>query len=230
MSMWEIEALIENAVQLISKSEKDNLHKRSFIWNLYEIQGQFDCSFTNFRVMSILLETGYTKTISIEEHSDFPKNSSYFEALKTKDFEFINTKVGEKWDADNPVAAYWDKNTGLLYYDLGTPLWEELEKERPQELALYDLGFEIIKEAHEQKDKNGVYDWTAFLINYGLNYFEQTQSIAVLKEQYFKTIKNIFKTYDFADYAIMHQSLEVMKTPEDWLREEESAFIEWFNA
>lgn len=229
MSMWEIEALIENSIQLISKSEKDMAHQRSMIWNLYEIQGQFDCSFTNFRVINILLETGYTKKIPIEKHPDFSKNSSYFEALKSKDFEFINAKAGKKWSADNPVAAYWDQKTGFIYYDLGTLLWERLETEVPQEWALYDLGLEIIKEANEQKDKSGVYDWTAFLINYGLNYFEQSQSIETLKEHYFKTIKSIFKVYDFSDYEAMHRSLEVMKSPEDWLGEEESKFIEWFN-
>ncbi|MBL4648366.1 MAG: hypothetical protein JKY03_01450 [Aureispira sp.] len=230
MSMWEIEALIENAIQLISKSEKDNLHKRSIIWNLYEIQGQFDCSFTNFRVIKLLLETGYTKRILIEEHPEFSKNTTYFKQLKTKDFEFIHTRPNEKWSADNAVAAYWDKKTGFIYYDLGAPLWESLEAEIPQEFALYDLGLEIIKEAHEQKHKKGVYDWTAFLINYGLNYFEQTESIAVLEEQYFETIKSIFKAYDFSDYATIHLSLEVMKSPEDWLGEEESKFIEWFNS
>lgn len=229
MSMWEIEALVENAIQLITKSEKDTLKKRLIIWNLYEIQDQFDCSFTNFRVMDLLLQTGYTKTISIEEHPDFSKNNSYFEELKSKDFEFINVKVGKKWDPDNPVAAYWDQKTGFIYYDLGSPLWEELEGEKPQELALYDLGLEIIKESHEQKDKNGVYDWTAFLINYGLNYFEQSQSLEVLKEQYFKTIKSIFKAYDFSDYKAIHRSLELMQSPEDWLGDEESKFIEWFN-
>lgn len=230
MSMWEIEALIEGAVQIVCKSEKDNLYKRAIIWNLYETQGQFDCSFTNFRVINLLLEAGYTKTISIKEHPDFSENTTYFEALKTKDFEFINKKVGQKWSADNPVAAYWDKKTGLIYYDLGSPLWEKLEKETPKEFALYDLGLEIIKEADEQNYKNGVYDWTAFLINYGLNYFEQNETIEVLKETYFKTIKRIFKKYDFSDHEVMHRSLEVMKSPEDWLGEEESEFIEWFNS
>lgn len=81
--------------------------------------------------------------------------------------------------------------------DLVAPLWESLEAKIFQELALYDLGLEIIKEVHEQKHKNGVYDWTAFLINYGLNHFEQTESIVVLKERYFETIKSIFKTYNF---------------------------------
>ncbi len=228
--MWEIEALIEGAVQLIYKSEKEPLQKRSIIWNLYETQGQFDCSFTHFRVMDILLETGFTKMMPIEEHPQFSKNTAYFKALKTKDFEFLNNKIGEKWSADNPVAAYWEKKSGFIYYDLGSPFWEQLEAEVPQELALYDLGLEIIKEAHEQKDKNRVYDWTAFLINYGLNYFEQTESIEVLKEKYFETIKGIFTAYNFSDYTIMHRSLEVMKSPEDWLGEEESKFVVWFNA
>jgi hypothetical protein len=228
--MWEIEALIEGAIQLVYKSKKEPLHKRSVIWNLYETQGQFDCSFTHFRVMNILLETGYTKTLSIEEHPLFLENSSYFEALKTKNFEFLNLKVGKEWGADNPIAAYWDKKTDLLYYDLGSPFWEQLEEEIPQELVLYDLGLEIIKEAHEQKQKNVVYDWTAFLINYGLNYFKQTESIDVLKEKYFETIKEIFKGYDFSDYTVMHPSLELMKAPEDWLGEEESKFVEWFNS
>ena len=63
-----------------------------------------------------------------------------------------------------------------------------------------------------------------------LNYFEQTSSIEVLKEQYFKAIKTIFTSYDFSDYEVMHQSLEVMTAPQDWQEEEESKFIVWFNS
>lgn len=230
MSMWEIEALIEGAIQIVCKSKKEKKYKRSLIWNLYEIQGQFDCSFTNFRVISLLLETGYTKSISLEEHPLYAEKSSYFKTLKTKKTDFINVKVDEKWAADNPVAAYWDQSTARIYYDLGSPLWEQLEEEKPKELPLYDLGLEIIKEADEQNYENGVYDWTAFLINYGLNYFERTEPIEHLKEKYFKTIKLIFNQYDFSDYDIMHPSLEVMKSPADWLEKEESEFIIWFNS
>lgn len=230
MSMWEIEALIENAVRLTSASKKDNKSKRSIFWNLYELQGQFDCSFTNFRVMDLLLKMGYTKTISLEKHPEYLKHKTYFEELKTKDFEFINTQVGKKWSADNPTAAYWDKKTGLIYYDLGAPLWEQLEAERPKELALYDLGLDIIKEANEQKNKEGVYNWTAFLINYGFSYFEPKESIELLKENYFKTIKQIYNQYDFSNYEPMHDSLEVMKPPLDWLGQAENEFIKWFHS
>lgn len=230
MSMWEIEALIEDSVRLISQSQKEKERKRLIIWNLYELQAQFDCSFTNFRVMPLLLENAYTKTIPIEAHPDFSSHSTYFETLRTKNFEFINVKIGQSWSADNPTAAYWDKKTNLIYYDLGSPLWEQLEKDKPQDIELYELGLEIIKEAHEQKNKNGVYNWTAFLINYGLNYFQQKESIAVLKEKYFKVIRVIFEQYDFTNHDPMHPSLEVLKTPTDWLGEEENEFIKWFNS
>jgi len=229
MSMWEIEALIEDAVKLIGKSKKDIERQRSIIWNLYDIQGQFDCSFTNFRVMNILLESGYTKTLRPEKHPNFLDNNVYFEELKTKDFEFINVQIGKAWTAGNPVAAYWNKKEGFIYYDFGSPLWQQLEEEVPQKFAFYDLGLEIIQEAHEQKYKNMVYDWTAFLINYGLNYFEQKESIEVLKKKYFTDMKYIFTQYDFSDYTIMHHSLEVMKSPQDWMEEEASQFIQWFN-
>lgn len=230
MSMWEIEALIENSVRLISQSEKGKQRKRIIIWNLYEIQSQFDCSFTNFRVMPLLLENAYTKTIQIENYPNFSAHSAYFEMLKTKKFEFVNVKIGKPWGANNPTAAYWDKNTHLIYYDFGSPLWEQLEESKPQDIELYELGLEIIQEAHEQKDRNAVYDWTAFLINYGFNYFEQKEPISVLKEKYFYSIKTILNQYDFTNYDPMHRSLEVMKTTTDWLGEKENEFIKWFNS
>ncbi|WP_156039710.1 hypothetical protein [Aureispira sp. CCB-QB1] len=230
MSMWEIEALIEEAVRLIDKSQKEKKYKRSIIWNLYEIQGQFDCSFTNFRVIQLLLKNGYTKTIQIEEHPSFSKHTAYFDALKTKEFEFIHVNVDKVWSSDNPVAAYWDQKSKSIYYDFGSPLWDQLEEDSPQEFDLYDLSLEIILEAHEQKDKNRVYDWTAFLINYGLNFFKPNHSIDFLKETYFRAIKAIFQQYDFSSYKAMHPSLEIMEAPLEWLGEEENDFLQWFNS
>ncbi|MCS3799507.1 hypothetical protein [Niastella sp. OAS944] len=63
MSMWEFEALVEEAIKLVDKIDTTNEKKVQLIGNLYAIQEQYDCSFTNFRVMPILLKTGYTKTI-----------------------------------------------------------------------------------------------------------------------------------------------------------------------
>jgi hypothetical protein len=73
--MWEIEGLIEYSIRLVDKTERTNEEKIQLIGNLYSVQETYDCSFTNFRVMPILLKTGYTKTIDYKEHPS--KKSSF---------------------------------------------------------------------------------------------------------------------------------------------------------
>ena len=55
MSMSEVEYLIEEAVKLIDTSQTAASLKRNLIWNAYQIQEEFDCGYTQFRVIHILL-------------------------------------------------------------------------------------------------------------------------------------------------------------------------------
>ena len=55
MSMWEFEALAEEAVQLIDKADLPVREKRKFIIWTYDAIGAWDTSFTHFRENNWLL-------------------------------------------------------------------------------------------------------------------------------------------------------------------------------
>src|ERR1044072_6119503 len=147
--MWEIEALIENSINLVGKTEETNEKKIKLIGNLYALQKQFDCSFTNFRVIDVLLKTGYTKTIPYTEYPDYPGNETFFEALIQKDFiEYIYLDIKEEWSEENDMVAYWNKESGLIYIDYGSTLRKDegtVEVMNPFELGLY-----LVRAAHKQ--------------------------------------------------------------------------------
>lgn len=230
MSMWEIEALIEDSIRLIDQSDKTIRDKQNLIWNLYQTQAMFDCSFTNFRLMEVLLKNEYTKTLAIQQYPNYSKHEAYFKRLQEKSFDYLNERLGEPADASNGVTAYWDKPSKLIYYDFGSPLWNQLQERRPTLISSYDLALLIIKEADNKKQSSSVYDWTAFLINYGFAYQLSDAPLENLKEQYFVPIKAIYRKYNFTDYEPMHDSLTITKEAVEWFGKEENEFIKWFNS
>lgn len=204
MSMWEIEGLIEYAIQLVDKTNRPNEQKIQLIGNLYKIQQEYDCKFTNFRVMPILLKTGYTKTIDITEHPDYAGNEAWFKKLTNKeDIEFIYREIKKKWSQKNDVVAYYEKKSNKIYIDFGSPL----RKDEPvlEVMDILDLSLLLIQEAHAIQDKGNVYDWTTYLIKFGSMTWEDSPlSAAELISRYFQEIKTIWHSYDFSDYKPMN--------------------------
>ncbi|MCF6404917.1 hypothetical protein L3C95_18600 [Chitinophaga filiformis] len=238
MSMWEIEALVEESINFVDKTEGTNEHKVQLIGNLYAIQNQYDCKFTNFRVMPILLKTGYTRAIDYTEHPDYEGNEAWFEKqLKKKDdIVFINRDIKKRWSEKNDVVAYLENETRKIYIDYGSPLRKD---EGALELmSEYDLGLHLIREAHKLRDKALVYDWTAYLIKLGSNWFKETMTADELISRYFSEIKTIWYAYDYTDYKPINESLTIYPVgAEDSDRYteyaievggEEGEFIQWF--
>lgn len=208
MSMWQIEALIEEGINLVDKTDATNEEKIMLIGNLYAVQEEYDCKFTNFRVMPILLKTGYTTTINYTEHPDYKGNEAFFEKwLKKKDIEFINRDITKRWSQKNDVVAYLEPKTGKIYIDYGSPL---RTGEPPLEIMdAYDLGLYLIREAHKQQDRAGVYNWTAYVLKYGAIGRDDDESIEELVSKYFKEIKSVFYSYDYTDYEPMDEALTI---------------------
>ncbi len=177
--------------------------KRNLIKNLYDIQADYDCSFTRFRVMDILLETGFTQTSGLEEHPVYEEHKSYFQDLSKEDFEFILKDPGRKRGEKNRTAAYWQKESQLLYYDFGSPFWQSSKKEMPTPLTVFDVGERLISMADEKKEKAMIYNWSAFLIH-GIFGEPDSPTQAILER-----IKAIYKKYDFSEYVAIHESLKM---------------------
>ncbi|WP_106601240.1 hypothetical protein [Chitinophaga ginsengisoli] len=220
--MWEIEGLIEYSIHLVDKTEGTNEEKMKIIGNLYAIQQQFDCSFTNFRVMPVLLKTGYTKTIDYTEHPDYKGNESFFEELLEKDdIEYIYRDLKEEWSEENKMVAYLETDTRKIYIDYGSPL---REKEGALEIMnVYDLGLYVIREADKQQDKELVYSWTAFLLKMGPYWLDKNTSVEELINSHFGEIRRIWSSYDYSDYEPISESLTILVNPS----EEEAEYRDW---
>lgn len=120
MSMHEIEDLVEQSIRAIDKSAMEKSAKRDTYFSLYNFQGQFDCSYTNFRVADILIKNEFTFFFDIESHPDYLINKEYFDSLDKS--EMVTLEGG---------GYYGDITRGArapvykLYFDAGTAIWEK---------------------------------------------------------------------------------------------------------
>ncbi|WP_209402919.1 hypothetical protein [Pseudozobellia sp. WGM2] len=219
MSMWEIEALMEKTVRLIDKSEFKSNEKRNLIWNTYNLQNQFDCSFTHFRLIEILKNNEYVQQYDI---SDFPLTNGYkdfFFDLVNKDFEWIRQIPTEDWSENNEEIAYWDKASNKIFVDFASDFYTLNKGEFSKEYDPLHFGLIIIKEGGRQNDKSIVYEWASFLVNYLLAWFPSNKSTTELKNEYFSEIKDCILQFDYSDYKASHQGLDIINMDVNWLDE-----------
>lgn len=207
MSMYEVEDLIENTIHLIDKTDFSPDKKRNFIWNLYELQGEFDCSFTHFRVMNILKKYNYVQDFKLTEFPIYSEYPEFFDKLKEKSFEWINQNPNESLSGKNPSVAYWDKKSLKIYVDFGSNFYSLLPNESNEKIEFLDLGLKIIQEADKLNALDIIYDWTAFMINYLLSMFPTESTLENLNSKYFSQIKEIFRHYDFSNHEPLHRNL-----------------------
>lgn len=207
--MWEIEGLIEYSIRLIDKSPAPNKEKMQIIGNLYAVQEIYDCSFTNFRVMPILLNTGYTKTVDYKEHPDYNENVDFFETLLQKDdIEYVYKNIKKPWSEKNKMVAYLERDTKKLYIDYGSPLRKG--EPRLKKMYIYDLGMYLIREAHKLQDKEMVYEWTAYLLKFGgMDIDDEKTTEEEMITKYYKEMKDIWYSYDYTDYEPASDALTV---------------------
>lgn len=228
MSMWEIEALIEDSINLVGETEGTNEEKIQQIGNLYAIQEKYDCSFTNFRVMPVLLKTGYTKTIEYTEYPDYKGNEDYFEKLaRTDDIVFIYRDITKEWSEENKRVAYWENVTRKIYIDYDSPL----RKGEPllEVMNVYDLGLYLIREAHKQQNKGFVYEWTAFLIMQGPHFLDKNATAEEIINRYLEEIKKIWSGYDYSDYDPLLIIMEPTSELLEWMGGVKGKLIRWFH-
>ena len=207
--MWEIESLVEDSIRVVANHSNISIsEKRKLIYNLYKTQDQFDCSFTHFRVMKLLLATGYAKSILVENYPTYQQHLAFFEDIQQKRFEYIYEKIGHPWSDTNQVCAYWDKNTNKIYYDCTSSLWPQLEQiEVPTSMPPMVLAGQIVSLAHETKHKELIYHWAAFSILYSYYFYPTIDDLDILIEQ-FTPIKKLFYQYDFVDFEPIHDSFD----------------------
>ncbi len=128
MSMWEFEDLTERAVVLIGQSGLEPAAKREFFANLYDQQEQFDCSFTHFRQLKLLEETGFFLRIEVGQHPDYDVHREVFERLVVGGKSTWLELPGQDRDSGVYFSVGNESDPGGitpagLYFDIRSSLW-----------------------------------------------------------------------------------------------------------
>ncbi|MFE5856103.1 hypothetical protein ACFQ61_23245 [Streptomyces sp. NPDC056500] len=172
MSLHEIEDLVADSIRILDvHSESDDSRVRDWFAVLYRFQGEYDCSFTHFRVMEILLRRGYTYRFPVDRHPDYAQRSEYFDALD----EFAGLRTFDEEGPDFDGYGSWLEDgyvePPFLYCDAGTALWQRMttagelrgpDTTPPRPTRLIDVVREIATAAEKEGDHELIGLWYAF--------------------------------------------------------------------
>lgn len=159
--MYEIEDVVELSIRALAKSSLSDRKIRSLIYNLYEFQKEWDCSFTNFRIPQILIRYQYMFPFKLEEHPLYNSNKDKMEEIRKKDFAFIGDSDDGYWCKRYRNAKGEYVEFGKLCCDAGSDLWNTmismgkitgLGALPPEILGYPDMILEVVTEAKKQRN------------------------------------------------------------------------------
>ncbi|MEU9731587.1 hypothetical protein [Streptomyces sp. NPDC048002] len=172
MSEHVIEDLVADSVRLLDdRTASGDPRVRDWFARLYGFQDGFDCSFTHFRVMDILLRRGYAYRFPLDRHPDFTERAAYFAALteftalRTIDEDAPDFDGYDDWLQDGYV------DPPFLYCDADTALWRRMvslgelrgpDSVPPRQTPLIDVVREIAVAAEADGSPQFIGEWYAF--------------------------------------------------------------------
>ncbi|MER5197233.1 hypothetical protein ACWD3J_29460 [Streptomyces sp. NPDC002755] len=172
MSEHLIEDLVADSVRVLDgHAEAGDPRVRDWFAALYDFQDGYDCSFTHFRVMDILLRRGHTYRVPVSRHPDYTERAAYLDALT----EFTALRG---FDEDAPGFdgyASWLEDgyvePPFLYCDAGTALWRRLvaagrlhgpDAVLPRPARLIEVVREVAVAAEQAQDRELIGTWYGF--------------------------------------------------------------------
>jgi hypothetical protein len=180
MSMHEIEDLVDDSIGMLdTRRPADDDRVRDWIAVLYRFQSRFDCSFTQFRAMDILLRRRYTYRFPLDQHPDYARRREYFDSLD--DFTALradeeSSSAGDPSDEDDvDDGSDWLEDGYVqpphLYCDAGTALWRRMvdaghlsgpDATPPRRAALIAVVAAVAAIAEADGDREAIAMWYNF--------------------------------------------------------------------
>src|SRR5262245_10550552 len=163
VSMFELESLVEDSVNLLDGSGIDPWELRSLYANMYEFEGRWDTSFTHLRNLDQLVAARFVYQFPLADHPDYEAHREYFDGLT--DFAFI--EVGDE-GGDGGYTEPPD-----LYFDAGSPLWRRMvelgrmegpDAEPPLQIPLPEVGLRVATLAEQRGDRELIAQWYRLLV------------------------------------------------------------------
>lgn len=168
MSMHIYEDIVEGAVRVLSKHDGGD-DVRDLIATLYRFQSQYDCKFTQGRVLAELVASGYAYAVPVSAHPAYADHRAAFDkAVKDAKEVTLGSEITGSAEGldDEEVANLLGSEEGYitggkLYCDVGTPLWNELVKRKVlkgadakplKNVPFFEVGVRVIDAATKAKD------------------------------------------------------------------------------
>ncbi|MFD2965978.1 hypothetical protein [Sphingobacterium bambusae] len=123
MSYHKIEDLVEETIVFIDKNVESIEEKRNFFFNLFIFQNLFDCSFTHFRQIDILIKNNFTYRIPIDE---LLNKQDLLNDQLASDSDWLPVKINGQEVGD----VYFQSTDQHLYFDAGSEMWNALSAEK----------------------------------------------------------------------------------------------------
>ncbi|MFF3849307.1 hypothetical protein [Streptomyces sp. NPDC002328] len=172
MAEHEIEDLVADSVRVLDVRCGDGDPRvRDWFGVLYGFQGGYDCSFTHFRVMDVLLRRGYTYRFPVDRHPDHAERAPYFDGLTG----FTVLRTFDEGAPDFDGYGSWLEDgyvqPPFLYCDAGTALWRRMvdagRLHGPDAVPLgrarlIDVVREVAVAAEKEGDRELIGQWYAF--------------------------------------------------------------------
>ncbi|MFC8047052.1 hypothetical protein [Nocardia sp. NPDC057353] len=154
MSMHLIEDLVEGSVRALHATGEPGW--RDHFVALYGFQAEWDCKFTHFQLMEILLEHGFTHRFPLSAHPDYPRLRETLDAMT--EFTALSDSAD---DSEWLERGYVDPP--YLYCDAGTALWRRMVPEAAPvaKVRLAEAVHDVALAAETQNDIELIALWHA---------------------------------------------------------------------
>ncbi|MEV0356941.1 hypothetical protein AB0H71_12840 [Nocardia sp. NPDC050697] len=152
MSMHLIEDLVEGSVRALHATGEAGWRDHFAV--LYGFQSEYDCKFTHFRLLEILLEHGYTHRFALSEHPDYETIRDTLETIE--EFTVLS-------DSDNDWLEQGYVDPPYLYCDAGTELWRRMmpDAQPVEKPRLAEVVRDVALAAETQNDVELIAIWHA---------------------------------------------------------------------
>lgn len=123
MSMWEFEALGEEAVRLIDKADLPVSEKRKLIIWTYDMISGWDTSFIHFRTTDILVRNACFFSMPIDEHPEYASRKAEIDAFIAEGGTWLYTP--DKAEAEAIYSRSGQDQPKQFWYDPRMALWQK---------------------------------------------------------------------------------------------------------
>lgn len=180
MSLHEVEDIIEESVRTLARNPHHQRNElRTLYWNLYEYQNFWDTSFTERRVLDVLIAAHHTYQFALIEHPEYQRYVTFFDGLDQ--FTWIAAHPTQEVGRENPAIGYADPP--YLYCEVNSELWHSFVEQGTlagqdalpvERQDLIDVARIVVEDALREENYGLIASWYYLIVPY-LMFFEETE-------------------------------------------------------